>query len=191
MFTQFGPAVLNRLYFGAGGGLDCGNRKSLHRHYGDCQKNRKNRVPKHSLKGGPFFHGPSLAGGGVDYGLMSFYRFSRSASYDCEGKGDDNERVFHGRIPSLLVSACPVLRQWAVTKITEFSFQTRHFVSVQNLPGFALWGAWRRTPPSCRSCCAGRRRRAIRDEVQSATLHAGRAMSAYRPTPEVSLHRGK
>jgi hypothetical protein len=30
----------------------------------------------------------------------------------------------------LMVPACPVLRQWAVTKITEFSFQTRHFVSV-------------------------------------------------------------
>ena len=103
MFTQFAPAVLDRLYFGAGGGLDCGNQKSLHRHHGGCQKNRKNRVPKHSLKGGPFFHGPSLAGGGVDYGLMSFNRFSRSASYDCEGKGDENERVFHGRIPSLTV----------------------------------------------------------------------------------------
>jgi hypothetical protein len=25
-----------------------------------------------------------------------------------------------------------------VTKITEFSFQTRHFVSVQDLPGFAF-----------------------------------------------------
>ena len=98
MFPQFGPAVLDRLYFGAGGGLDC-NRKSLHRHHGDRQKNWKNRVPKHGLKGGPFFHRPSLAGGGVDYGLMSFYRFSRSASYDCEGKGDENERVFHGRIP--------------------------------------------------------------------------------------------
>jgi hypothetical protein len=107
-------------------GLDCGNRKSLHPHHGDCQKNR---VPKHSLKGGPFFHGPSLAGGGVDYGLMSFYRFSRSASYDCEGKGDENERVFHGRIPSLLVSACPGWRRWAVTKITECSFQTRAFMS--------------------------------------------------------------
>ena len=34
MFPQFGPAVLDRLYFGAGGGLDC-NRKSLHRHHGD------------------------------------------------------------------------------------------------------------------------------------------------------------
>jgi hypothetical protein len=138
MFTQFGPAVLDRLYFGARDSLDCGNRKSLHRHHGDCQKNRKNRVPKHSLKGGPFFHGPSLAGGGVDYGLMSFYRFSRSASDDCEGKGDENESVFHGRIPSLMIPACPVLRRRAVTKITEFSFQTRHFVSIQDLPGFAF-----------------------------------------------------
>ena len=153
MFTQFGPAVLDRLYFGAGGGLDC-NRKSLHRHHGDRQKNRKNRVPKHGLKGGPFFHRPSLAGGGVDYGLMSFYRFSRSATYDCEGKGDENERVFHGRIPSLMVSVCPVLRQWAVTKITEFSFQTRHFVSIQDLPGFVLYAALRRTSPNCRSCAA-------------------------------------
>ena len=99
---------------------------------------RKNHVPKHSLKGGPFFHGPSLAGGGVDYGLMSFYRFSRSASDDCEGKGDENESVLHGRIPSLIISACPVLRRRAVTKITEFSFQTSHFVSVRDLPGFAF-----------------------------------------------------
>jgi len=30
-------------------------------------------------------------------------------------------------------------------------------MSVQDLPGFALWDAWRRTSPSCRSCCAGRR----------------------------------
>jgi hypothetical protein len=28
MFTQFGPAVLDRLYFGAGARLDCGNRRS-------------------------------------------------------------------------------------------------------------------------------------------------------------------
>ncbi len=47
-----------------------------------------------------------------------------------------------------MLSACPVLRQWAVTKITEFSFQTRHFVSVQDLPGFVLCAAWRRTSPS-------------------------------------------
>jgi hypothetical protein len=85
---------------------------------------------------------------------MSFYRFSRSATYDCEGKGDENERVFHGRIPSLMVSVCPVLRQWAVTKITEFSFQTRHFVSIQDLPGFVLYAALRRTSPNCRSCAA-------------------------------------
>jgi hypothetical protein len=50
---------------------------------------------------------------------MSFYRFSCSASNDCEDKGDENETVFHNRIPSLTVSACPGLRRWAVTKITE------------------------------------------------------------------------
>jgi hypothetical protein len=153
MFTQFGPAVLDRLYFGARDSLDCGNRKSLHRHHGDCQKNRKNRVPKHSLKGGPFFHGPSLAGGGVDYGLMSFYRFSRSASDDCEGKGDENESVFHGRIPSLTVSACPGSGGWAVTIITKCSFQTGHFMPVRDLLGSAR-GARRRTSPRCRSCAA-------------------------------------
>jgi hypothetical protein len=69
---------------------------------------------------------------------MSFYRLSRSASDDCEGKGYENERVFHGRIPSLTISPCPVLRRRAVTKITEFSFQTRHFVPVQDLPGCAF-----------------------------------------------------
>jgi len=77
---------------------------------------------------------------------MSFYRFSRSASDDCEGKGDENERVFHGRLPSLTISVCPVLRWRAVTKITEFSFQTRHFVSVQDLPGFALWASFAKLP---------------------------------------------
>jgi len=35
MSTQFSPAAIDRLYFGAGGGLDCGNRKSLYRHHGD------------------------------------------------------------------------------------------------------------------------------------------------------------
>jgi hypothetical protein len=50
---------------------------------------------------------------------MSFYRFSRSASDDCEDKGDENETVFHIRIPSLTISVCPGLRRWAVTKITE------------------------------------------------------------------------
>jgi len=89
------------------------------------------------------FHRPSMVGCGVEHGLMSFNRFSRSARDNCQGKGDENERAFHGRTPSLIVSACPVLRHWAVTKITEFSFQTRHFVSVQDLPGFAPWGAWR------------------------------------------------
>jgi hypothetical protein len=35
MFTQFGPAAIDRPHFGAGCGLNCGNRKSLHRHHGD------------------------------------------------------------------------------------------------------------------------------------------------------------
>jgi len=42
---------------------------------------------------------------------MSFYRFSRSASDDCEDKGDENETVFHSDIPSLTVSACASLRR--------------------------------------------------------------------------------
>ena len=29
---------------------------------------------------------------------MSFNRFSRSASDDCQGKGDENEGVFHGHV---------------------------------------------------------------------------------------------
>ena len=32
-------------------------------------------------------------------GLMSFNRFSRSANDNREGKGDENESAFHGRIP--------------------------------------------------------------------------------------------
>jgi hypothetical protein len=43
-----------------------------------------------------------------------------------------------------------------LTGVTEWSFQTRHFMPVQDLPGFALQGAWRRTSPSC-WCCRGRR----------------------------------
>jgi hypothetical protein len=39
--------------------------------------------------------------------------------------------------------------------------------------------------------CAGRRRKAIRDEVQPPRFTTVRAMSAYRPTPEISLHRSK
>ena len=34
-FPQFGSAGIDRLYSGAWGGLDCGNRKSLHRYHGD------------------------------------------------------------------------------------------------------------------------------------------------------------
>ena len=30
---------------------------------------------------------------------MSFYRFSRCASDDCEDKGDENETVFHSDNP--------------------------------------------------------------------------------------------
>lgn len=55
MFTQFGPAVLDRLYFGAGAGLDCGNRRSEGRHHG---KSWKNRAPKHSPKRVHYFHQP-------------------------------------------------------------------------------------------------------------------------------------
>ncbi len=62
--------------------------------------------------------GRSVASGGVDHGLMSFNRFSCSASDDCEGKGDENESAFHGRIPSLTISAWPIGRGWAVIKIT-------------------------------------------------------------------------
>ena len=47
----------------------------------------------------PEMQGRSEVGSGVDHGLMSFNRFSRSASDDCEGKGDENESVFHGHIP--------------------------------------------------------------------------------------------
>ena len=47
MFTQFGPAVFNRLYFGAGAGLELGNRKSKHRNHGESWKNR---APKHGPK---------------------------------------------------------------------------------------------------------------------------------------------
>ena len=43
----------------------------------------------------------SLAGDGADYDLVSFNRLSRSASYECEGKSDENECAFHGRNPSL------------------------------------------------------------------------------------------
>ena len=48
-------------------------------------------------------YGRSLVGGGVDDGLMSLNHLSRSASHECESKGDDNESLFHGRIPSLTV----------------------------------------------------------------------------------------
>jgi hypothetical protein len=47
MFTQFGPAVFDRLYFGAGSGLDCGNRKNKHHNHGESWKNR---APKDGLK---------------------------------------------------------------------------------------------------------------------------------------------
>jgi hypothetical protein len=47
MFTQFGPAVFDRLYFAAGAGLDCGNRKSKHRNHDESWKNR---ASKHGLK---------------------------------------------------------------------------------------------------------------------------------------------
>jgi len=36
MFAQFGSAGIDRLYSGAGGGLDCGNRESLRRYHGDA-----------------------------------------------------------------------------------------------------------------------------------------------------------
>ncbi len=55
---------------------------------------------------------------------MSFNRFSRSASDDCDDKGDENETVFHSRIPSLTVSACRGLRRWAVTVVTKCASQT-------------------------------------------------------------------
>ena len=70
-----------------------------------------------------FLTGGSVAGGGVDDGLMRFNRFNRSASDECEGKGNENESLFHSRIPSLTVSVCPGWRRVAVTKITECSFQ--------------------------------------------------------------------
>jgi len=54
-----------------------------------------------------FLNGRSVAGGGADYGLMSFYRFSRSASDDCKDKGDENKTIFHSRTPSLKVSLAP------------------------------------------------------------------------------------
>ncbi len=40
-----------------------------------------------------------LTGGGIDYGLMSFNRFGRSANDDREGKGDEDDSVFHDRVP--------------------------------------------------------------------------------------------
>ena len=70
-----------------------------------------------------FPYGLSVAGGGVDDGLMRFNRFNRSATDECEGKGNENESLFHSRIPSLTVSVCPGWRRVAVTKITECSFQ--------------------------------------------------------------------
>jgi hypothetical protein len=50
-------------------------------------------------------------GSGVGHGLMGLDRFSGGASNNSESKGDENESVFHGRIPYLtLAQLAPV---WA------------------------------------------------------------------------------
>jgi hypothetical protein len=67
---------------------------------------------------------------------MSFNRLSRSASDDCEGEGDENERVFHGRVPLLTVSACPAGGSGAVIKIRECSFADKGHLSRAEHPRF-------------------------------------------------------
>ena len=104
--------------------------------------------------------GRSVPGGGVDHGLMSFDGLSRSASYQCEGKGDENESLFHGHIPSLPSSACPGLGGWAVTEITGILISDEAFyVRPGPPPGLPFWahgGALRQAagvvqqPASCR-----------------------------------------